>query len=77
MCYVDLVRTPENALPVLGSLSSVVKQRLGVRFSASGVRLSLSSDRKDLHTSYFNLDEANLTLPGTERAELIRRDHPL
>ena len=50
---------------------------LGVRCSASGVRLSLSLDRKDLHTSYFNLDEANLTLPGTERAELIRRDHPL
>lgn len=69
MCYVSLVRTPQDALPVLGSLSSLVKQHFGVRCSASDVRLSLSLGRKDSHASHSNLDEANVPA-----RDLIRKD---
>ena len=70
MYYVSQVRTPWDALPVPGSLSSVVKQCLGVRCSASDVSLSLSHDRKESHSSLSNLDEANVILAR----ELIRKD---
>lgn len=69
MCYVSLERTPWDALPVPGSLSSCIKQKLGVSFSVLGVRLSLPSGRKDPYTSLTNFDEANVPA-----RDLIRRD---
>ena len=86
MNYVSLDRTPQNALPVLGPLSSVVKQLPRGEVQCVGrAAIPVFGQERPSHKSYPNMSEANLTLFGrslrtvakVERAELIRRDHLL